>query len=71
MSAEIPKTTPEKREILDDNARKFTVEPISAQFLDEHSATSFTLTVDWLETSEANEKKVAYKNLITAIFKFY
>lgn len=61
MSVEIPKTTPEKKEVLDDNARKFTVEPISTQFLDEHGATSFTLTVDWLKTSEDNEKKVAYK----------
>lgn len=61
MSAEIPKNTPEKREILDDNARKFTVEPINPQFLDEHNATSFTLAVDWLETGEDNEKKVAHK----------
>ncbi len=57
MSAEIPKNTPEKREILDDNARKFTVEPIDPQFLDEHNATSFTLAVDWLETGEEMKRK--------------
>ena len=53
--------TPEKKEILDDNARKFITETIDPQFLDEHHASSFTLTTDWLETGEDNEKKLAYK----------
>jgi len=45
----------------DDNARKFLVKPLDTQFLNEHTPSSFTLTVDWLETSEDNETKVAYK----------
>lgn len=52
---------PAKKEILDDNARKFIVEAIKPKFLKDNGASSFTLTVDWLETGEDNEKKVAYK----------
>lgn len=59
--SEAPSTTPEKKQTLEDNARKFTLEPIDPQFLNEHNATSFTLIVDWLETAEDNEKKLAYK----------
>jgi len=64
MTAEIPQNKPdqEKREILDDNARKFIVGPIDKSFLQEHGASSFKLIVDWLETSEDNEIKVAYKD---------
>lgn len=59
--SEIPKHNPEKREMLDDNARKFVTEPIDPRFLEENSATSFDLIVDWLEVGDDNEKKVAYK----------
>jgi hypothetical protein len=64
MTAEIPQNKPEKekREVLDDNARKFIVEPINALFLEENDASSFKLTVDWLETNEDNETKIAYKD---------
>ena len=64
MTAEIPQTKPEKekKEVLDDNARKFVVEPIDVSFLEANDATSFRLTVDWLETNEGNETKVAYKD---------
>lgn len=61
MSLENPVANPEKKEILDDNARKFIAETIDPQFLEEHRASSFTLTTDWLETGEDNEKKLAYK----------
>ncbi len=61
MSVEIPTNTPEKKETLDDNARKFIVGAIDSQFLNEYNASSFTLIVDWLETGEDNEKKIAYK----------
>lgn len=61
MSAEIPTHNPEKKEKLDDNARKFITGALDPEFLEKHNATSFTLTVDWLETDEDNEKKVAYK----------
>jgi hypothetical protein len=64
MTAEIPENKPEqeKREVLDDNARKFVVKRIGAQFLETNSATSFKLIVDWLKTDEANETKLAYKD---------
>lgn len=61
MSAKIPISSPEKKEVLDDNARKFIVDTIDHTFLEEHRATSYALIVDWLETGEDNEKKVAYK----------
>lgn len=65
MSVEIPTNTPEKKEILDDNARKFTLDTLDDAYLNEHKASSFVLTVDWLETEEATEKKVAYKQFST------
>jgi hypothetical protein len=61
MSEQIPQNKPEKREGIEDNARKFILEAIDPQFLKDHNATSFELTVDWLETEEDNEKKLAYK----------
>jgi hypothetical protein len=61
MSEEIPQNKLEKKEILEDNARKFTLGSIDSQFLKDHNATSFELIVDWLETGEDNEKKLAYK----------
>lgn len=53
--------SPEKKEVLDDNARKFITKTIDPKFIEEHHASSFTLTTDWLETGEDNEKKLAYK----------
>jgi len=50
-----------KKEILDDNARKFIVNSLDPGFLKENNATSFIMTTDWLETGEDNEKKLAYK----------
>ncbi len=35
MSAEIPRNTPEKKEVLDDNARKFIVDTLDSTFLEE------------------------------------
>lgn len=61
MSEKTPTNKPEKKEALEDNARKFVTEAIDSKFLKNHGASSFTLTVDWLETDEENEKKVAYK----------
>ncbi len=61
MSEEIPQNKPEKKEILEDNARKFTLGKIDPNFLKLHKATFFQLIVDWLETGEDNEKKLAYK----------
>lgn len=60
-SAETQTDSSKNKETLDDNARKFIVEAIDSRFLEENSASSFNLIVDWLETSENNEKKVAYK----------
>jgi len=49
------------REKLEDNARKFISKPLNSEFLEKNGATSFILTVDWLETGEDSETKVAYK----------
>jgi hypothetical protein len=65
MSVEYPTPNPERKEILDDNARKFIVGAIDPTLLDAHHASAHTLTVDWLETEEDNEKKVAYKRFDT------
>ncbi len=58
MTAEIPKNKleKEKTEVLDDNARKFVVGPIDAQFLKENDASSFELT------DKDTETKLAYKD---------
>jgi hypothetical protein len=61
MPAEVSENRPKKKEPLDDNARKFIVGIIDSAFLKENRASSFALTVDWLETGEDNEKKVAHK----------
>lgn len=61
MSKEIHVNSPERKEVLDDNARKFILKELDSDFLREHDASSFVLIVDWLETGEDNEKKVAYK----------
>jgi hypothetical protein len=61
MSAEIPTNSPEKKELLDDNARKFTLGTIDPEFLQKHNAKSFLLTTDWLEMGESSEKKLAHK----------
>jgi len=46
---------------LDDNARKFVAQAIDHTFFEENKPSSFTLTIDWLETDEDSEKKIAYK----------
>ena len=61
MPAEIPASNPEKNEVLDDNALKFTLDGIDSGFLQQHDATSFRLTTDWLEMGESSEKKLARK----------
>jgi hypothetical protein len=61
MTNEVPMNSPEKQEALDDNARKFIITPLDNSFFDDKNVTSFDLVVDWLETDEASEKKLAYK----------
>lgn len=61
MPIDKPKNKPEKKEKLEDNARKFTTEVLDSEFLEAHNASSFALTVDWLETGEDTEVKVAHK----------
>lgn len=58
---EFSKNNPEKKEIVNDNDQKFTLETIDPQFLTSHNALSYLLVTDWLETNEADETKVAYK----------
>lgn len=59
--SEIPTVTPEKKEVLDDNARKFTLDGLTPAFLDDNRADSFVMTTDWLVTDEDSEEKLAYK----------
>jgi hypothetical protein len=61
MLEKAPTNSPEKKEIIDDNARKFIVNAIDPKFLEENRATSFNLITDWLEIGDDDEKKVAYK----------
>lgn len=53
--------TPEKKEVLDDNARKFTLGTIDPEFLQKNKAKSYLLTTDWLDMGESSEKKLARK----------
>jgi hypothetical protein len=61
----------ETNKAIDDNARKFISDPINRSFLQDHHAKSFTLTTDWLETSDESEKKLPTKNMTMVIFKSY
>ncbi len=61
MKEQLPQPSPEHTPITDDNARKFIVTPLPHEFLLDHNATSYDLVVDWLETDEAREQKLAHK----------
>jgi len=56
----LSKQHPEKQ-ILDDNARKFTCSQLDPSNLSINEVTSFVLMTDWLETGLDDEKKLAYK----------
>ncbi len=49
------------KEILDDNARKFTLAEIDANLFDTPDSNSYLMITDWLETNESEETKVVYK----------
>ncbi|MFZ1248778.1 MAG: hypothetical protein WAQ24_00455 [Candidatus Saccharimonadales bacterium] len=51
----------QQKEIVDDNARKFVIAPLSAEFLKKHEAVGYLLVTDWLETESDKEKKVVLK----------
>lgn len=55
---------------VEDNARKFLVEPLDSKFL-EKAKSAFLLTVDWFETGEDNEVKVAKKTYEDGTVKTY
>lgn len=61
MSEYTPKTSPERIQILDDNARKFILSSIDHKFLETHDTSSFIMTTDWLSTDEDSETKLAHK----------
>lgn len=61
MREQLPKNSPEHPPTADDNARKFIVAPLDDDFLLDHDAVSFDLIVDWLETNEDREQKLAHK----------
>jgi hypothetical protein len=59
----LPTNQNEGKKGVEDNARKFTLDNIDPAFLAEHGAVSFKLILDWLETGEDNDKKLAYKEM--------
>lgn len=61
MKEHVPPTTPERLPTIDDNARKFIIASLPNEFLLSHHAVSFDLIVDWIETNEAYEQKLAHK----------
>lgn len=56
-----PAQSPEKEPAIDDNARKFLSQPLDDSFFGDKQVATFDLVVDWLETDEVKEKKLAYK----------
>ena len=61
MSPEIPANRLETKEIIDDNARKFTVTSTARDLFKENDGTSYDLITDWLELGKDSEIKLAYK----------
>lgn len=61
----------QQKEVLDDNARKFVVEPLDPTFLQEHEATVFLLVTDWIEMGKDNETKVVYKKFSDGIVEIF
>lgn len=57
----VASNSPEKRDGVADNARKFIVQPLDKDFIDGHTVTKFRLITDWLKTGENDETKVACK----------
>lgn len=53
--------SPEKQQVIADNARKFIVENIDVSLLAGEGVTSFKLTTDWLKTGEDDEEKIVRK----------
>ena len=53
--------SPEKVQILEDDARKFLVAKIDQNFMSQLDVTSFVMTTDWLTTDEDSETKLAHK----------
>lgn len=58
---EIPAATPEKREIVGDNARKFIIGTIDPTFLEQRQATSYDMNTHWIKTGDEEEEKVVVK----------
>jgi len=71
MSEESPLNGLEKKEGIDDNARKFTLDVIDSDFLRRQKAISYDLTVDWLITDAASEKKIVHKKLDTGEVQYF
>jgi hypothetical protein len=56
MSIETPSNNPEQKEVVDDNARKFLIEPLNPAFL--RGASLVTLTTHFLD----DQKKIVHKD---------
>lgn len=63
MTEKSPTNTNESKKGVEDNARKFLVDNIDPSFLVEHRAIFYKLILDWLETGEDTDKKLALKEM--------
>lgn len=61
MTEKFPPSSPEVRNGVADDARKFVLPGLSLEYLYENGAESYMLITNWTETNEDNETKVAYK----------
>lgn len=59
--SERPTNTPEQKTVAKDNARKFIIGEFDPSEVTDGDVTSFKLIVDWLETGEDDETKLARK----------
>lgn len=61
MSEYSQNASPEKVQILEDDARKFVIGKIDPEVINQFNPASFVMTTDWLTTDEDSETKLAHK----------
>ena len=63
MPEKVQEIQHEKRDVVEDNARKFVLDAIPLDFLTANNATGYLLVTDWIATAEDTEEKLVYKKL--------
>ncbi len=71
MSEKAGEVQYEKKEVVEDNARKFVLETISPEFLAESKAIGYVLITDWIATAEDTEEKLVYKKLDSGEVQYF